>query len=563
MSVAILVLLMLAVFAVSVRGGATRRGPKEGLGTAVRRFFQYGVQFALVCIVAVGLSMLLGQALQRETLVAGGRDALAQGLAFTLVGVPFLWLLGRWSARRMAEDPREAASLPWSWYLSLSELVPLAVTVVALQEVLLWAVRANEYQGSAIATTLVWGCAWAVHRRVTRLTTPPGQLRDHELAGAGFGLWTAAAGLASFIAAVLQTTWAMSGKDLLVGGANPVARAGVGLVVGLAVWIVYWIRLVHHSERTLHWHVYVMIVGVGAGLVAAIASASVALYDTLVWFIGNPGTDDAALHFRGSMSAAGVFVAGLLVWWYHRTVLREAAVAARDEAIRVYEYIVALIALVAAAIGVMILLVALIESITASAVIAGGGAGNTLLLAITLLVVGAPLWWWFWRAIGRATAANPETELVSPTRRVYLFLLFGAVGVAALIALLVAMYQLFSDLVAGALDAGTLRSMRWGIGVLLTAAAVASYHWQVYRGERSAAPEHRRRSVVLLGADDDVAHALRQRIGGRVEVWSRLDGDTTAWDVEALEAAVAAATGDDVLVLAEQGALRAIPIERD
>lgn len=563
MAISLIILLLLAVFAVSVR--TPRRGPREGMGVAVRRFFQYAVQFALVCIVATGLSVLLGRLLQRDLLVAADPNALAQGLSFTLVGVPLLWLIARWTRRRMAADPREVMSLPWGWYLALAEVVPLAVAMASLQTVLAWLLRGGDYDGGAIARTLMWGAAWWVHRRITLATTPGDLVRDHQLAASAYGLWTAAIGLAQLVSAALRNSVTLSGKAALLAEDHPVAQAVSMLVVGLAVWAVYWLRRLHAAARTLHWHVYVMIVGVGAGLVTAITSASVALYDLLVWFVGTPETKDAADHFRGSMTAAGALVAGLLVWWYHRTVLREVGATARNEAQRVYEYVVSVIALAAAAIGIAILLVAGLETITASAQITGRGAGNTVLLAATLLIVGGPMWLWFWRAIQRAFTAAPSVEAASPTRRVYLFLLFGVVGVAALIALLVVAYQLFADAVAGHLGIATLRTMRWGIAVLVTAAVVASYHWRIYREEREAvAPPSRRTALIVAPDPEPLREVLEDRLHAKVEVLRRTDCDGVALpDADALVSAVEGCAATEVLVLVDGSGVRVIPVDRD
>ncbi len=554
-------LFLLIVFILSLRG-MSRSGPSEGMGTAVRRFFQYAVQFVLVAVVGAGLTLLLGRLLQRDVLVASDGDQLAQGLAFTLVGVPCLWLMVRWSARRIAAEPRETSSVQWSWYLSLGELVPLTVFLMSLPDVLLWVVRAGPYDAGAIARSVVWGAAWAIHRRVTRATTALGVLRDHELAGAALGLLTAAVGLASFIASSMHAAISTS-ETVLLSDTHPTVRAAVSLAAGASAWYVYWIRSVHRSQRTLHWHVYVMVAGVAAGLVTAIASFSTALYDVLVWFVGTPNSAIATTHFSGSIDAMGAFITGALVWWYHRRVLAEAGATTRDEAQRVYEYMVSLIALIAASIGAMVLLVALLESFTASALLAGDGAGNTLLAATTLLSVGGPLWWWFWREIGRAVSADAKVESASPIRRVYLFLLFGGVGVAALIALLVTVYQLLADIVAGNLGESTLRSMRWGIGVLVTSAAVASYHWRVYRAERSTEPKVERRSVLLVGpANEDLVNELRRRLAVRVDGWTRLESDTAVWTVDAVVAALEDVVAHDVLVIGEAGALRAVPVER-
>src|SRR5690606_4252626 len=97
-------------------------------------------------------------------------------------------------------------------------------------------------------------------------------------------------------------------------------------------------------------------------------------------------------------------------------------------------------------------------------------------------------------------AADPEGELASPTRRVFLFILFGLVGLVAVITLLVGVFILLEDMLDGRLSAETIRSMRFALGLLATSGAVAWYHWSVYRDDREAAPADERRfpGFVLL-----------------------------------------------------------------
>ena len=238
-------------------------------------------------------------------------------------------------------------------------------------------------------------------------------------------------------------------------------------------------------------------------MVTAIVSASRLLWSGLVWFLGDRLDVTWTAHFDdAAVELAGVAV-GALVWWYHRALL-EGSVAERGEVHRIYEYLVAGIALVAAATGVGTILVALVEAVTPGVDI-GMTTMNTLLAALTLLLVGVPVWWWHWRGVRAAVAAGPADEVTALPRRVYLVLLFGVAGVAAVIALLVAGYNFFRDLVDAQLGAATLRLMRYALGVLVASAAISAYHGAVFQTDRAVVPNERLpgpRSVVLVGPDD-------------------------------------------------------------
>ena len=241
-------------------------------------------------------------------------------------------------------------------------------------------------------------------------------------------------------------------------------RDGLVLLgVGAPVWIVDWARTASRYERDALWLAYVLLIGVGGGLVTAIASTSTLLYDVLVWLVGEPGGATATEHFDGAPNAAAAAVVGALVWWYHQALLKAGGAEARTEVRRVYEYLMAGIGLGAAAAGLVMVLAALVEAVTGGAFV-GGDAVNTLLAALTLLAVGGPVWWVYWRQLQAATRAAPAHELASPTRRVYLFVLFGLGGLAAVVALIVGVYLLFRDLVEGTAGAETLRRMRLPIG---------------------------------------------------------------------------------------------------
>ena len=101
-------------------GAGGTAGPADG--HTVRRFFQYLVLYGLLVVVAVGLSGLLGRLLDRDVLVSADEAQLARDLAFTVVGVPLFAGVALWSRRRLADDPAEARSLGWAFYVTAASL---------------------------------------------------------------------------------------------------------------------------------------------------------------------------------------------------------------------------------------------------------------------------------------------------------------------------------------------------------------------------------------------------------------------------------------------------------
>jgi hypothetical protein len=234
---------------------------------------------------------------------------------------------------------------------------------------------------------------------------------------------------------------------------------------------------------------------------------------------------------------------------------------------RIYEYLMAGIGLLAAAGGLTLVLVALLESLTeTTTVVVGGSAINALLAAFTLLSVGGPVWGIFWRRIQMAVARDAVVERSSPTRRTYLFVLFGLGGIAAVITLLVAVFFLFEDILEGRVGSGTLRQMRVPLGILITTGAVSGYHWAVYRSERDsviAAAADVLRFVTLVGQPDAAfAKQVAERTGARVKILARADalGD---WSLDAVLTGLAEVRAREVLVVADDGVMRVIPLARE
>lgn len=561
-----LVLVVLAVRAAVRHGG---RGGGQGAADthAVRRFFQYVALYGLLVVVGVGVAGLLGRLIDHDVLVTSD-TALARNLAFVVVGAPLFAAVAWWSRRRLAEDPEEARSLGWVLYATAASLTGLVLAMTRLNEVLQWVTGLDGYRGDSVAGLVVWGAVWGAHWWVDARVTPVSQTRLHHVVGSLIGLVVSALGLGALIAEGFRGLVGLDGGTVIVGGSDPVLRAVVTVAVGVPVWLVYWLLTTVRQERDLLWHFYVLLIGVGGGLVTAVVAASSGLYKVLVWLLGDPGTSVASEHFASAPAAVAGTVVGVLVWWYHQTVLAEAGEPTRSEVRRVYEYLLAGIGLVAAAAGLTTLLMALVEAVTGTAYVAGA-ALNTLLAAATLLVVGGPVWWLHWRLAQRAAVDSPATELTSPTRRIYLVVLFGVGGIAAVVAVLVGVYALFQDLVEGTVGLGTLRSMRAPIGLVVTTAAIAAYHGAVFRSDREHVPAageaQALRFVLLIGpADPAIARQVAAQTHARVQAWARPQDGLPPWSLEDVRAALASVEGEggDVVVLSEPGGLRAFPVRR-
>ena len=537
----------------------------DGLdGSSVRRFFQYLLAYGLFVIVAVGLSTLLGRLLGSTELVRSDQANLARGLTFTAIGIPLYLLVAAWSRRSLESDPDESASLGFTFYTGAASITALSVAMFAWYDMLSWATGLEAYDGDSLARLLVWTGALAAHWMIESRFVPSRRAQFHHLVGSIIGLGTAATGVVAVLAAALEIL--MDSAPVAVVERNPVLSATLVVVVGAPVWFLYWVRTALRAERTPLWSAYVLLVGVAGGLVVAIGSASTLIYEVAVWLIGEPSTTEASRHFNNVPETVAGAAVGLVVWWYHQAVLDDRGLGQRTEVRRIYEYLMAAIGLLAAAGGVTTVMVAVIEAFAGpGAARSGSAAINTLLAAVTLLVVGGPVWWIYWRLAQDALAVDPEAEHAAPTRRIYLFVLFGVGGVAAVVALLTGVFIFFEDIFEGVFGAETVRGMRFSIGVLVTTGAIAAYHWSVYRSDREVAPQAvlgPRYLLVVGQMATDARRDLARRTGGRVEIWGPV-GAESSWTVDEVMASLGAfGPADEVLVVAREDGLEAVAVNR-
>lgn len=561
-------LLLIAAVVWGIRRLTRRDSPQAGEGHGVRRFFQYLLLYGLLWVAGIGLAGLLGRLFDLGRTIAEDPGQLALYTAFTVVGVPLFALVAAWTRRQFREDPREARSPAWLLYLTAASLSTLGMAMSGLHEALSWATGLRGYSGSVLAGLLVWGAAWFAHWWIDRRVTAPDAFPLHRLLGSVVGLVVAATGAVSLLGDTFETFFGLTQQNVFAGGEDLFLPGVVTLVVGLSAWLVYWIVPAARYRRSHLWLGYVLLAGVAGGLVTAVTSASLVLYDVLVWLLGDPSSATAAQHFASAPDALAAVVVGALVWWYHRLVLETGGARERTEVRRIYEYLIAGIGLVAAAVGIMMLVVAIFEALagTGDVLVGGTSALNTVLAALTLLVVGGPVWWLFWRRIQAAVRADAEEEEhASPTRRIYVFVLFGVAGVAAVVALLVGVFVLLQDVFEGSVSAETVRGLRYPVAIIVAAGLLSAYHWGVYRSDREHLQTRERgpRFVLLVGpADPEVARALAHRTGGRVELWGRTDGITRAWSVDELATAVGERTEGELVVVADEHGLMVMPVDR-
>jgi hypothetical protein len=556
-SVVPIVLIVLAV-----RKFSGRSSHSQG-ASALRNFFQYALLLALMLVVTNGLSGLIGRFINPSAMVIADDASLARNLSFVIVGLPLLVGIGLWTRKGFQADSHRAKEPMAALFVTLATLIALVIALSSSIELLRNIASNDAFDGQTFANAVVWLGTWIALWVIGARTIPAHNLQVSFLLGSLVGYIASIVGLVGVISATIKQLTGMNGDALVTSSSHDIVNSLVVVLIGGLVWIQYWYRTARNSEHNNLWNAYVLIAGVGGGLVMAVVAASITLYQTAVWFIGEPHATLARDHFNGVPTSAGVVVIGLLAWWYHKSLLTDANT--RTEVNRIYDYIISGIGLIASAVGLSMILIAILEATIQTSLIVGGSVINSFLSAATLIVVGGPVWVFYWRNIQSRVKQSPDVELTSITRRIYLFLLFGIGGVAAIISLIVGVFQLFNAFLTGEFGTSTLRDLRYVIGVLVSTAIISSYHWAIYRHERTVdvsfgSPS---KSVVLIGpADKQIAHDVREATAARVTTWTRADAEGLTWSTPDVVNAILSSLDDQLVIVLDASGMKVIPLVR-
>ena len=552
------VLLQLLVAGVAVAALITFLSRRSGrdTGRALRRFFRYGILFVLTVLVGTGLTGLISLA---DPDVTAGPGYSAFMLACVIVGGPGLLLVFRWVRRALERSG--GVDRGWEIYLVVAELVSL---VTAATGAYIWGESLTEgmFRITPAAVMVVWGFIWSLHHTLAGRRGRAGHLRYGVLLGSAAGLVMGSVFAVLFVQGVLGGLYdIVAGATVIADSAEPIPTSLVGLVIWGAVWLRYWWSIGRDEETGVLWRAYLLIVGVVGGLLAALTGVWQLAYRILDWVVGD-STEPAALHFEELPLAIALSGVGGVVWGYHRVVLRSAAAEERGEVDRVHRYTVTGVGLIATVGGLGAVIAASIQALLPADLLYRSDRSG-LVAAVTVLLVGAPLWWRYWAAVQDWRVADPEAELRSPTRRIYLICVFGLGGVLALGSLFVLAYGLLESFLAGEAGTGTIFAIRWPLALAVTVGVAAAYHRAVRRADLVDTPEEVPhivvRSVVLVGSGGrEVAEAVAKRTAANVRVWERTDSEAELSAEEVAE--VIESAGDEcLLIVARPDGLEVIP----
>lgn len=497
---------------------------------------------------------LAGRALDQD--VAGT----ARALAFTFIGGPLAALGWWWHWRRAAHLRRD--SPVWALFLAAMSTISLMVwSIVGLGALSRWVSTGIDRAG--LATAIVWFLAWNAYRWVQRhADRRPTVLVDlSAVLGSAVSLGLSTVGAIAALGA-LANHGLESRADVFAAGGNGWWRGALGWTVlaagGVGLWWLHWIHDRAREARSIPADAVVVATGVVAGAAVCLTGAGVAAYDVLRWAAGHPdhlGTVQPRLG-----SAVAMALVGGIVWAYHRHQL-----IVRPELVgRAADLILSGMGLAATATGVGILVNALIGAIGST--LSGPGLRDLWCAGLSCLLAGGPLWVAAWRP--GSHISDPEQRHWAG-RRVYLVLVFSASALTAFVTLLVVGYQVFDQLLRENPTVGLVERIRTPLGLLAATALVAAYHFPVWRRDRAIheqRPTPRVQRIVLVTtaeSAEELRHRLEEQTGAKVTVWPRADQSGDGASAERVCQAVAAATGERLLVVTgSDGGVEIVPLER-
>ncbi|MEA2010194.1 MAG: DUF5671 domain-containing protein, partial [Actinomycetota bacterium] len=488
--------------------------------------------------------------------------AIARSIAFVVVGLPVYGGLALYTRRLLKTTPTESRSLGWLGYLTValigSLVFVMSFTIAFLGELL----SDGDFDTMSFISTIVWGGVWFAHWWVAGRTARQESMQFHLLAGSAAGLITLAIGAGAAIAAALGEVYdAALSLNVVDSGIEAIARGLVIFIVGALVWLFYWVGHARNTARSLMWLTYVLLIGVLGGVITAVVGAGTLLYGVLNWFIGDVGSITASVHFGFVPGALAALIVGTGSWGYHRFVLGSRTGEDRTEVERVYDYLLSGAGLLVAAGGLATLMTIGLDALGSKPIADSGGSISAV--AITLLVVGVPLWWRHWSSIRRYRAIQPQEEVSSVTRRVYLFVLFGATGLTAVVSLIILVFIVVEDLLEGDLSSATINSIAVPVSLIITAGAVAWYHFAVFREDRAIAPHEELpalREIVVVGSTTDI-EAIKGETSAHVQAIQVLGEGTEVETLDDVLSALDAETHSRVVVIADDGQYRLLPLD--
>lgn len=444
----------------------------------------------------------------------GGATALAQALALILVGVPIFlvhWLWAQNAASRDDEEKTASLRAIFFYAVLIGTLVPVVQNLLALINRLLLGAMGLSVQRAIVGgfqswpdnliavfvnllvAAYFWNTLQGAWKSLPERENFADVRRLYRYLWMLYGLLMTVFGaqqILRFIFYVPSHTLGMLGRETFVNGFAL-------LLVGTPIWMVTWKicqdALADSAERESNLRLGVLYLLALGGVISVLAAGGTLAFLLLNRLLGDsmPGTD--FIQRIGGPISIGIPLG--VVWayfggWLTRHIEAVSAGPQRAALKRPYVYILSLIGLVTAFIGVTSLLGLIIDLAVGGIFLGDDVMRSRLSTAIATLLVGLPLWLLTWRPIDQQAAAEGdmgEHARRSVVRKVYLYLaLFGSV-IGGMVSAVTLVFRLLSALLTGNIESNFLSSTLNLAQLLALFVVVLVYHLLALRRDGASA----------------------------------------------------------------------------
>lgn len=522
---------------------------------SIRRLYFYLVALISIEVVLWGLVGLLRSIVDQT--VSGGADTLAQALALILVGVPIFLVHWMWAQRASARDEEEKTATiraAFFYAILLGTLIPVAQNLLSLIDRSLVQVtglgverafRAFSEQTLAdnliaiIMNGIVAAYFWNILRSEWITLSDP-QKRENftEVRRLYRYIWVLYGLLITVFGAqqILQFLLYIPG-DVLGDLGRDVAVNGVALLlVGTPVWAYSW-HVIQDSladpaemGSTLRLGIlYLLALG---GVITVLTTAFLVINTILSVLLGQEMSFHEFIREVGGPISIGVPLG--LVWAYYGYWLNRHIAAVGDRVRRaalkrLYNYVLSLIGVVVAFVGVTSLFRFIIDMVIGPGMLLTDTTRGTLTASIASIVVGLPLWLTMWRPMQAEALTSDEMgdhARRSVLRKTYLYLvLFVSVigGMATAVGLV---YQLIRVALSGDTGSDFVNTVLNLTQLLFLFGVVLVYHLNVLRTDGAftadvLAEKQSGYSVLIVDSGNEFVQSVKaalMKLGSKVQV---------------------------------------------
>jgi hypothetical protein len=475
----------------------------------VRRLYFYAVALISLEVVLWGGIGLLRSIVDRLSI--GGAEALAQALALILVGVPiflFHWLWVQRTAARDDEEKTAALRAVFFYAALIGTLVPVAQNLLAMINRLLLGTARLSVRSAILGGTQTWPdnliavivnlivatYFWNLLRGEWK--TLPETETFVEIRRLYRYLWTLYGLLMSVFGAqqILRFIFFSPTNVLGITGRETFVNGLALILVGTPVWIYTWRicqdALADPAERESNLRLGVLYLLALGGVISVLTAGGNLIYILLNHLLGATTPWDEFVQQISGPISIGIPLATVWAYygfWLNRHIEAVAEGPQRDALKRPYLYILSLIGLVTAFVGVSLLVNLILDMTLGSGIVGDSFLRGRQASAIATLVVGLPLWLLNWLSIEKQTImeggpstgsgqASGDHARRSLVRKTYLYLVLFASVIGGMITAVILVFKLLSAALTGNPGSDFLVSSLNLLQLLVWFAVVLVYH---------------------------------------------------------------------------------------